>query len=81
MTLIQFQKNNLIDFSKPYVYIRFIKNGEEHSFYSCVNSLTDNRLSGFDHKAPSIDDTLAWVKSVLRDIEMYGEPIEKIGNM
>jgi len=59
----------IIDKTKPYGIIRFKdQNGKERSFYSAVNDLTGDRLSGFDTNPPSINDSLDWVKSVFRDI-------------
>ena len=50
--------------------IRFIhfRDGKEHTFTSVVNRLSGSRLSYFDGDAPSVDDSLKWVKSVFRDI-------------
>ena len=49
--------------------IRFIHcDGKEHFFYSCINFMTESRMSGFDNKAPSVDDSLHWVRSVFKDI-------------
>lgn len=56
------------------------KDGQEHYFYSCVNDLTGNRLSAFDSEAPSIDDPIAWVKSVFKDIRKKAKVIKEIGD-
>ena len=59
----------LTDTSKPHGVITFIhKDGNEMKFYSCVNEMTGSRLSAFNSDPPSIDDPMAWVKSVFRDI-------------
>lgn len=61
--------------------IRFIHNdGKEHCFYSVVNRLTGSRLSAFDSDPPTIDDPLAYVKSVFRDIRAKAEVLEVIGD-
>ena len=62
--------------------IRFIhfRDGKEHYFYSVINSLSGSRLSAFDDNAPTIDDSLKWVRSVFRDIKQKAEVIEVIGD-
>ena len=62
--------------------IRFIyfKDGKEHYFYSCVNSLTKNRMSAFDGNAPTINDPLSWVRSMFKKIRDKSEIIECIGD-
>ena len=63
--------------------IRFIhfRDGEEHTFYSCVNDLTGSRMSAFDNDPPSIDDSLSWVRSVFRDIRKKAtKVIECVGD-
>lgn len=54
---------------KPWGYVKFIhRDGKVHEFYSCVNRLNGNRLSGFDNHSPYVNETLKWAKSVFRDI-------------
>jgi len=61
--------------------IRFIhKDGKEHVFYSVVNDLSGSRLSAFDNDAPSVDDSIAWVKSVFRDIRKKAKVVKVIGD-
>lgn len=62
--------------------IRFVdpKDGKEHYFYTCINDLSGSRLSGFDNKAPSIDDSLSWIRSVFKDIRAKSEVLEVIGD-
>lgn len=61
--------------------IRFIhKDGKEHYFYSVVNILTGSRVSAFDNNPPSIDDSIAWVKSVFKDIRKKAKVVEVIGD-
>jgi hypothetical protein len=76
----------LIDESRPWGYIKFIhKDGEIHEFFSAVNRMTGDRLSGFDNKSPYIDRSIKWPKSVFRDIftkskkvlEFEGDILEK----
>ncbi len=62
--------------------IRFIhfRDKKEHTFYSCVNDMSGSRLSAFDNDAPTVDDSLSWVKSVFRDIRAKAEVLEVIGD-
>ena len=63
--------------------IRFIhfRDNKEHYFYSVVNDMTGDRLSAFDGDAPTIDDSLTWVRSVFRDIRRKStKVIEDIGD-
>jgi hypothetical protein len=50
--------------------IRFIhfRDGKEHTFYSCVNDLTGDRMSAFDNDPPAINDPLPWIQGVFKDI-------------
>jgi len=61
--------------------ITFIhKDGKEHRFYSCVNDLTGSRLSAFDNDPPGIDDPIAWVKSVFKNIRAKAKVLTVIGD-
>ena len=63
--------------------IRFIhfRDGTEHTFYTCVNDLSGSRLSWFDDDAPGVDDSLAYIKSVFKDIRKKAtKVIECIGD-
>jgi hypothetical protein len=63
--------------------IRFIHfgDGKEHTFYSCINDLSGDRLSAFDSDPPTINDPLRWVRSVFRDIrEKATEVLEVVGD-
>jgi hypothetical protein len=75
--------NTLTDKTKPWGKITFIhhKTGKEHSFYSCVNKLSNSRLSAFDNEPPSIGDNMAWVKSVFRDINGKCKVLSFEGNI
>lgn len=75
--------HSLADTNKPAGMIRFIhfRDGKEHSFYSVVNSLSGSRLSAFDDNAPDVGDSVAWVKTVFRDIRAKATKIiENIGD-
>lgn len=61
--------------------IRFIhSDGKEHYFYCCVNDLSGSRLSAFDNDPPDIDQPLAYIKSVFRDIRKKAKVLEDIGD-
>jgi hypothetical protein len=63
--------------------IRFIhyEDGKEHYFASAINRLNGCRMSYFDNHAPSVDDSLKWVRSVFRDIRKKAtKVIEVIGD-
>lgn len=69
--------------NRPSGKIRFIhfRDGKEHSFTSCVNQMTGHRLSYFDDAAPTVNDSLKWVRSVFRDIRKKATSvIEVIGD-
>jgi hypothetical protein len=70
----------LIDKDHPWGVIRFIHSDDkQHEFYSVINLLTGCRMSAFDNCAPSVDDTMKWVKSVFRDIKAKAKVIEYKG--
>ena len=72
---------NIVNQSKPFAEIKFIhKDGKQHSFYTAVNDLTGNRISGFDGAAPSIDDSMSWIMTVFRDIYKKAKVIEISGD-
>jgi hypothetical protein len=61
--------------------IEFVhSDGTKHRFYSTVNRLSGDRLSAFDGEAPSIGDSVSWVRSVFRDIRAKAEVISVVGD-
>ena len=62
--------------------IRFVhSDGKEHKFYTCINDLSGSRLTAFDDNAPSVNDSVAWIKSVFRDIRRKSSRvIDSIGD-
>lgn len=60
--------------------IRFIHNGKEHTFYTCVNSMTKDRMSYFDNNPPTINNSLSWIKSVFNDIRAKSHVVECVGD-
>jgi hypothetical protein len=61
--------------------IRFIhSDGKEHRFYSVVNDLSGSRVSAFDRGAPTLDDSVAHVKSVFRDIRKKAKVVAVSGD-
>jgi hypothetical protein len=66
---------------KPQGMIRFIhKDGEEHTFYCCVNEMSGSRLSWFDSDPPDIDEPIAYIKTVFRDIRKKTKVLEDVGD-
>ncbi len=47
---------SLVETSKPWGCVDFLHNGNETRFYSAVNRLNGDRLSAFNHNAPTIND-------------------------
>ncbi len=71
---------SLTDTKRPWGVIRFIHHdGTTHEFYSVINRMSGSRLSAFDSDAPGVDDNMAWVKSVFRDIRKKAKVLGYIG--
>lgn len=61
---------NLVRKDAPFIEVRFIhSDGNEHYFYSVVNDLSGDRLSGFDHGAPTINESLASIRATVARIK------------
>ncbi len=62
--------------------IRFIHRADntEHVFYTCVNRMSGDRLSGFDNSPPTVNDSMKYIKSVFRDIRKKADVIEVTGD-
>lgn len=62
--------------------IRFIhSDGQEHSYYSCVNDLSGSRLSAFDGNRPTIGETIPEVRATFKAIKKKAtRVIEVIGD-
>ncbi len=72
--------NELTDTKKPWGKITFIhSDGTERTFYTAVNEMSGNRLSAFDHNPPGINDEMAWIKSVFRDIRKKAKVVKYEG--
>lgn len=68
--------------SSPHIVIRFIhSDGKEHRFYSVINDLNGCRMTAFDNDPPSVDDTLSYVRSVIRDLHSKAKVIATLGNI
>lgn len=75
------QIHPLADETKPFVKIQFIaKDGKEHSFCSCVNSLSGDRLSWFDNSPPTINNSLKFLRDMIKVIKQ-DKIIEQIGKL
>jgi hypothetical protein len=75
--------HSLADVNEKGGKIRFIhfRDGKENSFTSVVNIMSGSRLSYFNNEAPSVDDPVAWVKSVFKGIRKKStKVIEVIGD-
>jgi hypothetical protein len=60
--------------------IEFIhSDGSKHRFYSTINRLTGDRLSAFDNEAPTVNDSIRWVKSVFRDVRAKAAVTSVVG--
>jgi len=63
------QVHPLADENKPFVKIKFIHSDKkEHFFYSCVNTLSGDRLTAWDNSPPTINDSMADVKRTIQKI-------------
>ena len=72
---------NLIDESQKWCIVTFTDSTGNHVFFSCVNQMSGCRLSGFDKSAPTINDSLSWVRSVVRDIHEKADNVKVQGNL
>lgn len=72
-------ENPLIDKSKPYGAITFIYEGKEHVFYTCVNSMSGDRLTAFDGDAPSINEEMSWIKGTFKGIRKKATVLNYVG--
>lgn len=54
--------------------------GKEHSFSTCINDLSGDRLSYFDFDPPYVNSEMKWIKSVFRDIKNKAKVISCIGD-
>jgi len=61
---------SLSDENQKGIIIKFISEIDlkDHLYYSLVNSLTGDRLSGFDSGPPSINQSVSDIKSIIDKI-------------
>lgn len=72
--------NPLADKTQPWGIITFIRSdNKEHTFYTCINSLSGSRLSAFDNDSPSINESMKYIKSVFKDIRKKAKVISYEG--
>lgn len=70
----------LTDLEKPWGIIKFIhSDGKEHKFYVATNELSGSVLSAFDSDSPDIDQPLAFLKTVFRDIRKKAKVVSYHG--
>ena len=64
------EPQQLTDKDKPWVVVEFVcyTNNKPRKFYSSINELSGSRLTAFDSSAPSIDDSMATIRSIVKDI-------------
>lgn len=61
-------------------FIHF-RDGATHTFQTCVNDLSGSRLSWFDNNPPDVDESLAYIRSVFKDIRKKAtKVIECVGD-
>ena len=63
-------KNSLIDPNSNWIVIKFVhvNDGQLHSYYSGVNTLSGSRLSAFDNNSPTIDEPWKDIKKTIKKI-------------
>jgi len=73
--------NPLCDMTRPWGIIKLIHPTDKkiHTFRSEINSLTGDRLSGWDHNAPYINDSLSDISTMMKNIFIKGEVLEYNG--
>ena len=54
----------------PQIVIEFMREDKKHVYYSCVNDLTGERLSGFDDSLPYVNNTIAEVRAIIKRIKL-----------
>ena len=75
--------HSLADPGEKFGKIKFIGfDGKEHTFVSCVNQLSSNRLSYFDNDPPRIEErgNLSYVKTIFKNIRKKSKVLESIGD-
>lgn len=72
----------LTDKTKPWGVCTFThSDGTRRKFYSVVNEMSGNRLSAFDSNPPDIDEPMAWVKTVFRNIHRKAKDVKYNGTI
>lgn len=70
----------LADLDFPAGKITFLHKGKVESYYSAVNSLSGDRLSGFSNNPPSINNSLGEVRKVFKAIRKKSQVLSCIGD-
>jgi hypothetical protein len=74
--------HSCLDKSSPWVELEFIHlDGQVHKFYSMVNILTNERLTGFDFAPPSIGHSIAEVKKIIIKIRLNCKVLKYFGTI
>jgi len=73
--------HDLIDRTKPHGKVTFIHfaDKKEHTFYSAVNRLTGDRLTGYDNDPPYTSITIGSAKDVFRNIRIKSQVVKYEG--
>lgn len=73
--------HDLIDRTKPHGKVTFIHfaDQKEHTFYSAINRLTGDRISGYDNSPPYVNQTLGSIKDVFRNIRIKSKVVKYEG--
>jgi hypothetical protein len=72
----------LADTTKPWVRVEFTReNGAKASFYSYINEMTGDRISGFGSEPPSLNDEMTWIKSVIKNIRKRCADVSVTGSI
>ena len=79
--VIKESNEHLIDKTKPWVIVTFEDKTGKHKFYSVINSLSGERITGFDNSPPSVDDSIGYVNSIIRDISKKAKSVKIDGNI
>lgn len=74
MNNVREKLENVGNLSLPWVILNFIgSDGKTYRFFSVVHKLSGDRITGFEDSRPGINDSIEYVKSVLRDLIEYVE--------
>lgn len=80
--LIRKKVHPIADVNKPAAMIRFIDSkGNESRYYSAVNDMTGDRISGFNGSPPSVNQSLKSIRKTFRAIKAKHQIVSYIGDL